>query len=249
MPITVVWHAAGMAEVPAGDGWLSPAEAARVATMGYPKRRTEFRLGRWTAKTALAAVLGLPTGPADLARIEIRADPDGAPVPRLDAGPVPIAMSMTDRADWAVCALSARPVGLGCDLELVEPRSDLFVADYLTPRERRSVHAAGAPDLAANLLWSAKESALKVLRTGLRRDTRSVEVTLRDGLPEHPAGWVGLEVRDAEAGTVFPGWWRRFGDFVLTVATTEPTPPPEPLDGRERLLTARPSHGWWRAST
>jgi len=73
---------------------------------------------------------------------------------------------------------------IGCDLEIVEPRSDAFVEDFLTAAERSLV--AGAPDedarhLLANLVWCGKESALKVLRTGLRRDTRSVEVSLPGG--------------------------------------------------------------------
>ena len=67
-----VWHSAGMAEVPAGDEWLSEREAARVARMRYPKRRSEFRLGRWTAKTTIARLLGLATDPADPADL---ADP------------------------------------------------------------------------------------------------------------------------------------------------------------------------------
>ena len=49
---------------------------------------------------------------------------------------------------------------------------------------------------------------------GLRRDTRTLEVT-----PAAPRGdgWGALTVRAVE-GTVFPGWWRREGRFLLTVA-------------------------------
>jgi len=50
---------------------------------------------------------------------------------------------MTDRADWAVCLASTETVALGCDLELVEPRSDGFVADYLTPAEQEFVLGSG----------------------------------------------------------------------------------------------------------
>jgi 4'-phosphopantetheinyl transferase len=80
-----------------------------------------------------------------------------------------------------------------------------------------------------------------VLRTGLRRDTRSVEVSL----PDAPAldGWSPMTVRAAE-GATFPGWWRCYGTFVLTVAATEPFPPPRPLVDPPGLATAVPAHAW-----
>jgi 4'-phosphopantetheinyl transferase len=232
-----------MTEVPSDDRWLSPWEAQRVARMSYEKRRSEFRLGRWTAKSALATAGRLATDPTSLARLEVRADPDGAPNPHLDGEPLAMSMSMTDRADWAACVLSASAVRLGCDLELVEPRSDLFITDYLTSPEQDVVRSAGSDrDVLANLLWSAKESALKVLRTGLRRDTRSVEVTV---LPGDGSAWSPLQIRDVECDVRFPGWWHRFGDFLFTIAASHAFPAPEPLDGTERLRTAVPSHGWW----
>ncbi|MGW5718693.1 4'-phosphopantetheinyl transferase family protein [Amycolatopsis sp. NPDC003865] len=232
------WLAHGMRDVPPADGWLSPAEAARLAGLAHPKRRSELRLSRWTGKHAIAAVLGLGTGAATLARIEIRPAASGAPVACVDGVPAPVAVSLTDRADWAVCLTGPPGVALGCDLELVEPRSGAFVRTWLTERERETVEA-GDRSLLANLLWSAKESALKVLKTGLRRDTRSVEVEL--GTVR--AGWSPLVVRAAEGGE-FPGWWRRYGEFVLTCAAPAPWDPPRCLTEPPSLATAVPSHGW-----
>ena len=54
------WLSQGMEDAPADDAWLSPVEAGYVSRLRFPKRRTEFRLGRWTAKQALALYLGLP---------------------------------------------------------------------------------------------------------------------------------------------------------------------------------------------
>ena len=71
------------------DG-LGATERQRLASMPYTKRRVEYLLGRWTAKLAVAAVEGLPTGPSALAAIEIKPAFDGAPgVPALAgvAGP------------------------------------------------------------------------------------------------------------------------------------------------------------------
>lgn len=242
--MSLAWLSQGMADAPADDGWLSPREAAWVARMRFPKRRTEFRLGRWTAKKALALYLGRDASAAALAAIEIDRARDGAPHPLVDGRPAEAYLTMTDRADQAVCLVGPPGTALGCDLELVEPRSDAFVADYLTPSEQAFVAAAGAGrDLAANLVWCGKESALKVLRTGLRRDTRSVEASFPAGALVD--GWAPMSVRTVE-GPVFPGWWQRFGAFVLTLAATAPFGPPRPLASPPGLATARPDESWRR---
>jgi 4'-phosphopantetheinyl transferase len=242
--VSLSWLSQGMAEVPADDAWLSSREAAWVARMRFPKRRSEFRLGRWTAKLALALYLKRDASVGVLQSIEIDRAPDGAPAPIVDGRPADAYVTMTDRADQAVCLVGPPGTALGCDLELVEPRSNAFVGDFLTAAEQRLVAAArgdDARDLLANLVWCGKESALKVLRTGLRRDTRSVEVSLPDGAKVD--GWAPMTVRAVE-GTVFPGWWQRFGAFVLTVAATEPFAPPHPLVDPPGLATAVPAHSW-----
>jgi 4'-phosphopantetheinyl transferase len=233
-----------MADAPAEDTWLSPREASWIARMRFPKRRREFRLGRWTAKKALALYLGREASAGALRSIEIDRASDGAPAPLVDGRPAEAYLTMTDRADQAVCLVGPLDTVLGCDLELVEPRSDAFVADFLTPAEQRLVAAAGdgeARDVLANLVWCGKESALKVLRTGLRRDTRSVEVSFPHGA--HVDGWAPMSVGAVE-GTVFPGWWQRFGAFVLTLAATGPFVPPQPLVDPPGLATAIPADSW-----
>ena len=242
--MSVAWHSQGMADVPPDDGWLSPREAAWVARMRFEKRRGEFRMGRWAAKNAVALFLGRPCSPETLHAVEIDRAPDGAPAPLVDGEPAPVSISMTDRADQAVCVIGPPGVGLGVDLELVEPRTDAFVADYLTEAEQRIVGEASdreERDLRANLIWCGKESALKVLRTGLRRDTRSVEVSFPD--LSTVEGWSPMAVRSVE-GSEFPGWWSRSGDFVLTVAASEAFPPPHPLVDPPGLATAVPAHAW-----
>ncbi len=233
------WLARGERHLPPGLEWLSPVETAWAGRMRFAKRRDEFLVARWTAKAALAAVAGLPDDEATLRRLEVRHAPSGAPLAHLDGRRLDLAVSLTDRAGWAVCLVGGA-AAVGCDLELVEPRSPAFVADYLTDAEARYVRAAPDAHLTANLVWSAKESALKVLGTGLRRDTRSVEVTLARAAA---GGWAELVVRTAE-GAVFPGWWRRFGEFVLTVAATDPVSPPVALEEPPALAGARPAHTW-----
>ncbi len=231
------------AAAPSQAGWLTDAERSRAAKLPYTKRRMDFLLGRWTLKLAVAGVLGWPDDPSALARIEGRTAPDGAPELYVDGQHAPRGVSLSDRAGCAVCLVTAEPADVGCDIEIVEPRSVAFVRDYLTEPEARFVEAAGeARDMAANLFWSAKESALKVLRTGLRRDTRSVEVTVADLAP--PAfTWSPLRVRTVE-GPVFPGWWRRSGPFLFTACARSDDPPPAALEATSPLDEAVPSHQW-----
>lgn len=234
--------------LPAGEQWLAPAEAAGLARLRFTKRRTEYLLRRLVAKHAVAGMTGRPTDPTALAGIEIRNAPSGAPYVCVDGTPLGMDVSITDRAGWAVCVTwpsagpgSSHPVG--CDLELVEPRTPGFVLDFLTATEQRFVASRPAGeerDVAANLIWSAKESALKVLRTGLRRDTRTLEVTLRAPRAD---GWGELTVGASE-GTVFPGWWRRDGRFLLTVAAQVIAEPPVALHDPGVLQTAQPRHSW-----
>ncbi|HEX2784278.1 MAG TPA: hypothetical protein VHN36_11880, partial [Ilumatobacteraceae bacterium] len=68
-----------------------------------------------------------------------------------------------------------------------------------------------------------------------------VEVSL---LPDPPVeGWQRLNVR-TEEGRVLPGWWRKYGDFLLTVVAGVAVPPPRPLVDPPGLASAQPAHSW-----
>jgi len=212
------WLARGEDHVPVESTWLSDAESGYADRQRFTKRRSEFLIARWTAKNALAQFLSLTPTPEQFRSIEIRHAPTGAPQAYVDG----------------------RPLSVGCDLELVEPRSAAFVEDYLTESERVFVRSSDAThDLFANLIWSAKESGLKVLGTGLRRDTRSVTVSLSTDSD----GWNPLAVRTTE-DQLFPGWWGRFGQFVLTMAAQQEPPMPICLDDPPLLGRAVPAHSW-----
>jgi 4'-phosphopantetheinyl transferase len=236
----VSWFSAGEHEVPADDGWMTERELAWLNRMRFPKRRLEYRLARWCAKAAIADFLD--PSPA-IGQIEIGHLPEGAPAGYVGGVEMARRISMTDRAGWAICAIAPEGVEVGVDLELVEPRTPLFVADYFTPREAaRAGH--GADPMMSNLIWSAKESALKVLRTGLRRDTRSVEVEVEDASGDD---WARLSVTGDGIAKPFTGWWRRYGLFVLTIAGDAPTGPPVALESSPGLADAEPIHSWLSA--
>jgi 4'-phosphopantetheinyl transferase len=227
--------------VPAG--LLSEPEQLRLAELKTAKRRGDWLIGRWTAKHLLQEWIERHTGirpPLDA--LTIANDPDGAPRivtasclrlfdgacdPRLAASYLQsLNLSISHSCGSAFCALfeGAR---IGADIERVETRLWQFVEDYFTEGEILQVRAAPAGERATlvTTIWSAKESALKVLRTGLSVDTRSVACSI--GAPRRPGDWAGIEiVCDRRLGlAVAPmlrGWWRRMDDFVLTVAATKP---------------------------
>jgi 4'-phosphopantetheinyl transferase len=207
--------------VPPDDAWLSQPERQVQADLRFERRRRDWRLGRWAAKAALEGYTG-----ESQKTLSVLADPDGAPHVFLNGRPAPWAVSLSHRGGHALCAVAAAGTRLGCDLESIEPRSEAFLADYLTPAEQRCVQAT--PDdlrpQTSNLIWSAKESAVKALGVGWRVDTRSVEVTCESTGGE--AGWRPLRVLCSEPRSCFHGWWRREGSQVLTLVTSPEGPAP-----------------------
>ena len=186
--------------------WMAAGERDRAAAMAIPWRREDFVLGRWAAKRLLSAVLGCAPGAA----MEIRAAPSGRPEAFLDGQPLRLSLSISHREGLALAAIDDAGGPLGADLEAVEPRSDAFVRDYFTRSEIAAV-AAGERNLLANLIWSAKESALKALGVGLTLDTREVEVELAPG---SGTGWRAFQVHGAAE---WGGWWRSDGAHILTL--------------------------------
>ncbi len=233
MATSVYWLSRTAADVPPDDAWLAAGEAAYLGRLRVPKRRQDWRLGRWTAKQAVAGWRRLLSSPPDPRRalsrrhtapglLEILAAEDGAPEAFLDGEPLGAVISISHSGGRALCAVAAGGAGgtaLGCDLETIEERSAAFVRDYFTAGEQALFAARPAAErpLLANLLWSAKESALKALRSGLRLDTRTVEVRLPYTADRGGGGWRPLEVYRLPAGPAFGGWWRRAGEQVMTV--------------------------------
>jgi 4'-phosphopantetheinyl transferase len=201
--------------------------------MHIPKRHADWRMGRWTAKQAAAFFLNLPSDISSLDDIEIRAASSGAPEIFLCDREAPAAISLSHTASTALCTIAAPDTCFGCDLETIEPRDAAFVADYFTPEEQSLIAASPAPDrpLILAVLWSAKESALKALRAGLRLPTTSVSVSLnnqwRSSLDRREPNfsgqeeWFPLSAR-GPAGQIFRGYWLRQSNLVRTVVSAAP---------------------------
>ncbi|MGA2360170.1 MAG: 4'-phosphopantetheinyl transferase superfamily protein [Terriglobales bacterium] len=225
----VYWLEQTEADLPAENAWLSANEIARLNGMRFAKRRDSWRLGRWTAKRALASYLNLPAHPHVLKEIEIRPATSGAPEAFLANKPAVVTVSLSHRDGRAICAVAPSGVELGCDLEVIEPHGDAFLSDYFTAEEQALVARAPAMDRARflTLLWSGKESALKALRTGLRLDTRSVIVSPDDESFDLN-GWSRLQVRYTN-GRIFHGWWQHTDNILRTVVANSPPDSPIPL--------------------
>jgi len=212
----VYWLEQTEANVPMEDDWLSESETACLGGLTDRKGRAEWRLGRWTVKRAVAACRKLPLGADALKHVRI---------------------SISHRAGTAVCSLVVSDAALACNLELIEPRSFAFTADYFTTEEQVLVSrssAADRPRLIA-LISSAKASALKLVPTGLRADTRSVavsptEVVRRCGQCGVDT-WRPLEVRHT-GGQSYHGWWRHTGILLLTLVAQPPPGAPILLEDR-----------------
>jgi len=249
--MSIFWLEQTMSDVPTDNAWLSANEALRLSGMKFLKRRSDWRLGRWTAKCAVAAYFGWRAESGFLDEIEIRSAMSGAPEPFIAEQRAALGVSLSHCGGRAIAAVVPSEVVVGCDLEKIEPRIHAFVSDYFTSEEQLVVENIPAPSQPAlvTLLWSAKESALKALCEGLRLDTRSISVNLGDergisgqlaagfkmagGQAIHhplcgpgPADWLPLQVCCRDSGRTFYGWWQTTSDLVRTLVTDAPLPPP-----------------------
>ena len=213
---TIGWLSRQLTEVPPGDGWLSAAERRAFSRFSVAPRQSSWRLGRWTAKSAVGHWLGLPPE-----LVEVIAASDGAPEAWLDGERLPVSISLSHRSDRAIAAVTSSPTVTGCDIELIEPRSRAFVQDWLAPPEQRIVFARADADqaLIANLIWSAKEAATKVRREGLRLNVRNAVVT-GDLAARGDAGWRPLRVDWDDDAEPVHGWWRTDAGSVIALAAT-----------------------------
>ncbi len=229
------WLISRRGDVPPGDDWLGENEREVLAGLRVERRRSDWRLGRWTAKAALGRWFDLLDSPSN--RIEVLAAADGAPEAWVDGRRAPVSISISHRAGRALAVIDATPAAVGCDLEVVEPRSDAFVSDWLAPSEQRLVIEGDESRraLLANLIWTAKEAAAKVRREGLRLDVRSAVVSLPDAAAT--SHWRPISVDWPDGAAPTRGWWRAEPGWVMTIAAE-----PGPAVPRKLVRTANGIH-------
>lgn len=218
----IYWLEQTLANVPSGNNWLGSRELLQFSNLRFPKRRDDWRLGRWTAKQAVAVCFNFPEHARVLARIEILPSESGAPEVFFRQLPAPTTISLSHSSGRAACCVAAFGADMGCDLETVEQRDPNFISDYFTEEEQRRIALSPEVDRPrlVTLMWSAKESALKALHTGLRLDTRSVVVNLDDASMDNP-GWRSMHVRHEQR--IFRGWWQHSEGMIRTMVA-QPVP-------------------------
>ena len=229
------WLIRHLDDVPDDDSWLTAEERRVLTRFTVPKRRADWRLGRWTAKTAVSRVLAV-----DPRRVAVVAAADGAPEAMLDGALLAMSLSISHRAGVGLAVVSDGSV-VGGDLELIEHRSNAFVREWFGPHEQALVFAAkaeGRRDEVACLLWSVKEAAAKVLRGGLRLPFRNASVTLESDLGNGELGrpgdgWHRSTVGWPSEGRAISGWWRIADSFVHAIAGDPDCGVPTELDCRQ----------------
>jgi len=215
------WLTQHRSEVPDHNDWLSPNERNVLAGLTVLKRRSDWRLGRWTAKCLLRSRLDARFGIRGHEDIDVRAAADGGPVVYIHGKLAAVTLSISHSNGVGLCALAESETRLGCDTELIEPRTAAFVSDFFSIEERNVVGRVPAGDqpFVETLIWSAKESVLKALRVGLRRDTRSIVVDAPIAYRHRQDRWQRFTARCTDSGEVFGGLWMSAEGHVHTVAT------------------------------
>jgi 4'-phosphopantetheinyl transferase len=227
MSDSLCWLTQDFTDVPDKDDWLGEEECRILSGLRFVKRRNDWRLGRWTAKQAVHRYQ-LKSNSA-LATIEIRAAGDGAPEVFQSNNPENICLSISHSNARGFCVVGPSDFAVGCDLESLEEREEALIHDYFAPEEISYCLKAAAEEkiLVVNRIWSAKESILKALREGLRRDTRSVIV--HPDFQKAEGEWNPWTGRCLESMRIFYGWWRAETGYIMTMVSDRPTSIPKRL--------------------
>ena len=224
------WLNQNEVEILSGIDWLSEKEQSVLSGLRFPKRRADWLLGRWTAKRCLCGYLEIPAELTLLKNLEIIASRDGAPEPFRDGERLTLSLSLSHSMGTSLAVVDRQEAAVGCDVERISPNILEFIDDYVTPSERLLI-SVSTPDrraAAATLIWCAKESALKSLREGLRRDTRSIEVSL--GQSHGVSDWDGFTAVCFQSGAIFHGWGRLHAGFAWALASRMETGSPQTFD-------------------
>ncbi|OJX38149.1 MAG: hypothetical protein BGO78_08970 [Chloroflexi bacterium 44-23] len=216
----VFWALASTDDLPADLNWLSSEETTKLQQFKFPKRRNEWLLGRWVSKKVLMKAMPQISS-IPLPQLSIKNEESGAPIALSNGSRLSGMLSLSHREDLATAAWTSQAdLRIGIDLEKIEPRSTAFIQDFFTKAEAAQVFSQPSENqaLAACLIWSGKEAILKALQTGLRIDTRQVEVAFTE-LVIKEEDWQPLQIvhspSSAESQTLS---WLLQPPYVITLA-------------------------------
>lgn len=195
---------------------LTTAEQAVYRGFKTRKRQVEWLAGRIAVKQLYIKLSHNRYNPLDLSVAR-----EGTGAPYLIEGDIRTSgrISISHTAGCVVVLLTKSELRIGIDLEEVSSREPAFITDYFTPMEQNYIRGNQplTMEFRANLLWSAKESVLKAISTGLGVDPLRVEI---DGVNVRQTmnGWTGLKaISKVDEDPV--SWIVYYRDRINTVLT------------------------------
>lgn len=202
----------------------------RLKNLKLEKRRRDWLLGRYTTKSLIQDYLSDSYGQkVPMRNIEIDNYDDGAPFYRIIGVKEfqDLYISISHSHETALCAISDSAIGI--DIEFVEVRSDAFIRDFFSEEELRFISGVDTSlkHVLTNLIWSAKESILKVFHLGLTVDTRYVTCIPKEKNPREEVMYeFGIKLDDKIYSKIenhlkqksLKGCWQIKDGFVYTFA-------------------------------
>lgn len=164
---------------------LSANEQIRLASLTHPRRRRQFLAGRMLSRQLLVGAYG-----GKAADWVITADAGSKPV---IAGRADIHLSISHSADYVICAIASRPVGVDIECLAARRSTDELMQIVCNPLEQASLAELSPQDQAQQFLelWTLKEAWLK--RSGAALDVRRMRAL----------HWVAAQAADAQAASWF----------------------------------------------
>lgn len=203
-------------DVPIHQEWLHPLEIKYLNGLKFEKRRQDWLLGRWTSKKLLQHLI-FQDFPIN--ETEIRKGPNREPMVFFQAEPISCRLSISHSHGRSFCVLSKEERALGCDLEKVEIRSEGFIRDYFTDRERslfdENYQGIFDRDSYFTLLWSAKESVMKACLTGLSIPAKNIELKEIKGFKAD--NWSEISMKNLAKNTLYRGSFKLADGFAWVV--------------------------------
>jgi phosphopantetheinyl transferase len=194
-------------------------EKVEYARFTIPKRKAEWVGSRLAVKRLVQACVP-EIAEFPISQIQILKEPSGGPYIEIEGwGRLPGWLSLSHSQGFVLAAYSPEDISFGVDLEIIEPRSIQFVRDFFTEKEVQQALAGDADQnsMVTTIIWSAKEAVLKAISTGLRIDTRKIEINLIPGVT-NAEEWNDLELSCPAIKIPSPRlMWRREGEFIQTL--------------------------------
>jgi len=193
--------------------FLHPEELAILRGFKAERRQASYLLGRYTGKSALGICVGPDFQPAQTV---IAAGIFGQPVVQGQAWrPWGVSISHTDHLVCGLAFPEAHPMAI--DVEEIDEARTKVMLTQIGGEERDHVQSVcGSIDLAATVVWTAKEALSKALRCGMTCPYELLEVS---GLEERNGTFLG---RFKNFGQYQYQSWRR-GKTVVTIVLPKKT--------------------------